>query len=96
MTAAIDLQKKRSYWRKNLRLIGILLGIWGIVTFVPTYFAMDLSELMFLGWPFPFWAAAFGAPTAFLIIVGVYAWRMERLDRQTRSERLADTHRSQT
>lgn len=96
MTALTDPKQKSRYWRNNLRLISILLAIWGLVTFVPTYFAKELSEFMFLGWPFPFWAAAFGAPTVFLLIVGIYAWRMERLDRQVRSKGLIDQDRSQT
>ena len=75
------------YWRSNLRLIGILLACWGLVTFVPAYFARALSDLMFFGWPFPFWVAAFGAPTAFLVIVGVYAWRMEKLDQRRRVQK---------
>jgi putative solute:sodium symporter small subunit len=75
------------YWRSNLRLIGILLVIWGVVTFVPAYFASALTEFIFFGWPFPFWVAAFGAPSAFLIIVGVYAWRMEKLDQRRRADR---------
>lgn len=77
------------YWRSNLRLIGILLASWGVVTFVPAYFASALSDLMVFGWPFPFWVAAFGAPTAFLLIVGVYAWQMEKLDQRRRAQKVA-------
>ena len=87
MTAATDSAKPARYWRKNLRLIGILLAIWALVTFVPAYFAHYLSGIMFFGWPFPFWVAAFGGPTAFLMIVGIYAWRMEYLDQEARDER---------
>ena len=76
------------YWRSNLRLISILLASWGLVTFVPAYFASALSALMIFGWPFPFWAAAFGAPSAFLLIVGWYAWRMEKLDARRRAQKV--------
>lgn len=81
--------KQVRYWRRNLRLVSILLAIWVLVTFVPAYFAEALSELVFFGWPFPFWVAAFGAPSVFLILVGVYAWRMESLDRQPHNDRAA-------
>ncbi len=94
MTASSDSGKPGTYWRKNIRLIIILLAIWGLVTFVPAYFARELAGVAFLGWPFPFWVAAFGGPTAFLIIVGVYAWRMEHLDRQARANRDMRQHRS--
>lgn len=84
MPAKSDSAKTTRYWRNNLWLIGILLAIWGLVTFVPAYYAETLADVMIFGWPFPFWVAAFGAPSAFLIIVGVYAWRMEKLDRRSR------------
>jgi len=91
MNAMRDTGKTLRYWRNNLRLICILLAIWAIVTFVPAYYAKSLSDLMIFGWPFPFWVAAFGAPTAFLLIVGVYAWRMEREDQRRRVERELET-----
>ena len=84
-----DSGRNKPYWRSNLRLVSILLAIWALVTFAPAYFADTLSELVFFGWPFPFWVAAFGAPTVFLILVGVYAWRMESLDRQPQDDRAA-------
>ncbi len=82
-----DACKTPRYWRNNLRLICILLAIWAIVTFVPAYYAESLNTLRIFGWPFPFWMASFGAPTAFLLIVGAYAWRMEREDQRSRRER---------
>ncbi|MDO9200563.1 MAG: DUF4212 domain-containing protein, partial [Hydrogenophaga sp.] len=30
---------RRRYWRKNLRITGLLLAIWFVVTFVVSYFA---------------------------------------------------------
>ena len=35
MTEMPKPSRPSSYWRSNLRLISILLAIWGIVTFVP-------------------------------------------------------------
>lgn len=91
MTERSSPSKQNKYWRSNLYLIYILLTSWGLVTFVPAYFARALSELMIFGWPFPFWVAAFGAPAAFLVIVGVYAWRMEKLDQRRRDQKLEQT-----
>ncbi|MGV2863800.1 DUF4212 domain-containing protein [Achromobacter sp. AGC39] len=67
------------YWRRNLRLILLLLVVWAALTFVPAFFARSLS-FDFIGWPFAFWMAAYGAPLAYLIIVGVYARVMNRAD----------------
>ena len=73
------------YWRKNLLLIAGLLFIWFLVTFVPAFFARDLTEFSVFGWPFPFWMAAFGAPLTYLFVIWFYAWRMDHLDDEARS-----------
>ena len=35
--------RHREYWRRNLRITGILLAIWFFVTFVVGFFARDLN-----------------------------------------------------
>lgn len=69
----------RRYWRKNLVVTGALLAVWFVVTFVVSYFARDLS-FAFFGWPFSFWMAAQGALIVYVLIVGGYAWYMNRAD----------------
>ncbi|MFM8691711.1 MAG: sodium/substrate symporter small subunit, partial [Limnohabitans sp.] len=32
-------ESHRQYWRKNLNITAILLGLWFVVTFVVTFFA---------------------------------------------------------
>jgi putative solute:sodium symporter small subunit len=72
------------YWRHNILLIVGLLCVWWLVTFIPAYFALELSQYFIFGWPFSFGMAAFGAPFVFLLIVGLYAWRMTSLDQRAR------------
>jgi putative solute:sodium symporter small subunit len=75
---------RRAYWRKNLVLIGVLLAIWFVVTFVVAFFARELS-FSFFGWPFSFWVAAQGAVVVYVVLIGVYARVMNRLDREQQS-----------
>jgi putative solute:sodium symporter small subunit len=74
-------QKHEEYWRKNLRVTGILLAIWFFVTFVVGYFARDLN-FTFFGWPFSFWVGAQGALVVYVVIIGFYARYMNRLDQE--------------
>ena len=67
------------HWQRNRRLIAGLLAVWFVVTFVVAFFARELSFRLF-GWPFSFWVASQGAIVIYLLIVGVYVWRMDRLD----------------
>ena len=69
----------KRYWRKNRIVIAVLLVIWFTVTFGVSYFARHLN-FTFFGWPFSFWMGAQGAPVVYLLIIGFYAWYMNRLD----------------
>lgn len=69
----------RSYWRKNLRITAVLMCVWFAVTFGVAYFARDLS-FNFFGWPFSWWVAAQGALIVYVLIIGLYAYLMNRLD----------------
>ena len=71
----------RHYWQRNLRITGVLLAIWFVVTFVVSYFARDLS-FSFFGWPFSFWMGAQGALVIYVIIIWYYAKAMNRLDQE--------------
>ena len=72
-------ERHRSYWRKTLGVTAVLLLIWFAVTFGVGYFARALS-FSFLGWPFSFWVGAQGAMLVYGLIIGFYAWYMNRLD----------------
>jgi putative solute:sodium symporter small subunit len=74
-------ERHHEYWRKNLRITGILLAIWFVVTFVVGYFARDLN-FTFFGWPFSFWVAGQGALIVYVVIIGYYAYYMNRLDQE--------------
>lgn len=70
---------RQRHWRSNLLVTALLLLVWLIVTFGVSYFARELS-FSFFGWPFSFWVGAQGALVVYLLIVGFYAWYMNRLD----------------
>ena len=73
-------QKQLDYWHQNLKVTGILLFIWFVVTFVVTFYARDLS-FNFFGWPFAFYMAAQGSLIIYVIIIWYYARYMNKLDR---------------
>jgi putative solute:sodium symporter small subunit len=67
------------YWQKNLRITSILMFIWFVVTFVVAYCARELN-CNFFGWPFSFWVGAQGALVVYVLIIGFYAYYMNKLD----------------
>ena len=70
-----------TYWRRTRRFTLLLLLIWFIATFAVIFFARELADFTFFGWPVSFYMAAQGTTLIYVGIVGCYAWRMRRLDR---------------
>lgn len=77
----MDETQRRSYWRRNLRLMAVLLTIWALVSFgAGIIFVEPLNEFSILGFPLGFWFAQQGSIVIFVMIVAVYVWRMDKLD----------------
>ena len=73
--------KHEEYWHKNLRITSTLLLVWFIVTFVEIWFARDLnSGMTFLGFPLAFYMSAQGSLIIYVVLIGVYALLMRKLD----------------
>lgn len=73
-------EKHKEYWQKNLRMTGILLLLWFIVTFVIAYFARDLQSVTFIGFPISFYMGAQGSLAIYVAIIWYYAHYMNKLD----------------
>ena len=73
-------ERHKEYWRKNLVITGILLFVWFLVTFVEIWFARELNTVTFLGFPLAFYMSAQGSLAIYVIIIGIYAWLMRKLD----------------
>lgn len=75
-------EKHKEYWRKNLMVTGALLVVWFLVTFVEAWFARDLANITFLGFPLSFYMSAQGSLAIYVAIIGYYAWHMGKLDKE--------------
>ena len=75
-------QKHHEYWRKNLVITAILLGIWFVATFVEGWYARELNSITFLGFPFGFYMSAQGSLVIYVVIIWVYARFMGNLDKE--------------
>ena len=74
-------ERHNEYWRKNLTITAILLLVWFVVTFVEAWFARDLnSSMTFLGFPLGFYMSAQGSLIVYVILIGIYALLMRKLD----------------
>lgn len=79
----MDAQQRQDYWKRNLRLMASLLVIWALVSYgAGIVFVEPLNNLSFLGMPLGFWFAQQGSIITFLILIAVYVWRMDKLDKE--------------
>lgn len=72
-----------AYWSANMRLIGILLVIWFVVSFLFGILLVDvLNNIQIGGYKLGFWFAQQGSIYTFVVLIFYYASRMNKLDRQ--------------
>jgi putative solute:sodium symporter small subunit len=74
---------KNAYWQANLRLMLSLLSVWFIVSFGFGILLFDyLNQFKFYGWKLGFWFSQQGAIYFFVLLIFIYVWQMNRLDRR--------------
>jgi putative solute:sodium symporter small subunit len=77
--------RRALYWRRNIRYLGLLLAVWFTVSFG---FGIVLAEPLNrftvpgTGFPLGFWFAQQGSIYVFVVLIFVYVWLMNRLDRE--------------
>ena len=75
----------RAYWRANLRILAILLGVWALAGFGLGIVAVPwLDRIHVAGFPLGFWFAQQGSILVFVVLILVYALWMDRLERRMR------------
>ena len=79
----MDKQKRKEYWRANLRYVAILLSIWFLVSYgFGILLAEPLNEIKMGGFGLGFWFAQQGSIYVFVVLIFVYVWLMNRLDKR--------------
>ena len=72
-----------AYWKANLRLLGVLMTVWALLSFGCGIVWRDwLDQFMLGGYPLGFWFAQQGSIYGFLILIAIYAWRMRGIERR--------------
>ena len=76
-------EKRRAYWRRNLRYLFILLFIWFLVSYVFGIFLVEpLNQIRLGGFKLGFWFAQQGSIYVFVVLIFVYVRWMNKLDRE--------------
>ncbi|MBF11078.1 MAG: hypothetical protein CMC63_02475 [Flavobacteriaceae bacterium] len=76
-------KKSKSYWKVNLKYLAILLTIWFSVSFLfGIILAETLNQFHLGGFPLGFWFAQQGSIYIFVVLIFVYVYLMNKLDKR--------------
>lgn len=75
--------KMKAYWKKNLKTLLFLLAIWFLVSFgFGVLLVEPLNAIRFGGFKLGFWFAQQGSIYTFVVLIFVYVYRMNQLDKE--------------
>jgi putative solute:sodium symporter small subunit len=95
-------EQMKAYWRKNIQYVLILLSIWFISSYgLGILLVEELNQIRMGGFKLGFWFAQQGAIYVFVLLIFVYVYLMNKLDREfdvdekeelTTGDKLADEY----
>jgi len=78
---------KLNYWQLNLLILFTLLSIWFLVSFgFGIIWSENLDQIKFGGFKLGFWFAQQGSIYFFVIIIFIYTYLMNKLDKKFYSD----------
>lgn len=79
----MDRDRQEVYWRANTALIRNLLIVWALVSLVFSILLVEpLNAIRIGSVPVGFWMAQQGSILTFIVLIFVYAFQMDKLDRK--------------
>ena len=80
-------RKSDQYWKSNIKIVSSLLVIWFIASFgFGIIFSESLDQIKIGGFKLGFWFAQQGSIYTFVVLIFVYIFLMNRLDKFYRSK----------
>ena len=83
--------RNKEYWNSNLKIVSVLLAIWFLVSFgFGILFSDFLDQIKIGGFKLGFWFAQQGSIYIFVILIFVYVYLMQKLDKKIYQEEDSD------
>ena len=78
------MEKSRvQYWKRNIRLMAILLAVWALASYgFGIFFVQPMNAIKLGGFPLGFWFAQQGSIYVFVLLIFIYFLLMAKLDRE--------------
>lgn len=79
----MERQQAQKYWKENLTYLGILMGVWFLVSYVFGILLVEqMNAIKIAGFKLGFWFAQQGSIYVFVILIFVYVYLMNKLDKK--------------
>ena len=76
----VSQESKERHWARTRSLTILVLTIWFIFAFVVPWFAKELNELSFLGFPLGYYFIVQGSLIVFVLLIFFQNWRQDSID----------------
>jgi len=75
--------RMKDYWRRNIKIVLSLMAVWFIVSFgFGILLVEQLNVIRMGGFKLGFWFAQQGSIFSFVILIFVYVYKMNQLDKE--------------
>lgn len=78
--AAIDQKTADAHWKENSSLVGLLLAVWFVVTWLAAILANSLNKIRIFGFPLGYTMGSLIALLVYTAMIFYYAFRMDQID----------------
>ena len=73
-------EARAAHWRKTRKLTIVVLIVWAIFALGIHWFATELNEITFIGFPLGYYMAAQGSLIVFVLLIFFQNWRQDAID----------------
>ncbi|MBI3708419.1 MAG: DUF4212 domain-containing protein [Proteobacteria bacterium] len=78
----LSTERQAEYWRRTSTLMWIILGLWFFFSFFVHIFAVQLNNIVILGFPLGFYMAAQGSLISFVVLCFWNASAQNKIDEE--------------
>lgn len=72
---------EQQYWSRTSALNWVVLALWFLFAFVAPWYAAELNQYSFIGFPLGYYMVAQGSLIAFVLLIFIQNWIQDGIDR---------------
>ena len=82
MNDGVTTERAAHYWRRTSRLMWTIMGFWFFFSFFVHFFAVQLNQIVILGFPLGFYMAAQGSLISYVVLCFWNARAQNKIDEE--------------